>query len=77
MVKNTIITVKGTSITILKNGDHDFISLTDMVQGFEDGVVLIEKWLRNKNTIELIGIWEEINNPKPVFIICKKMDYPN
>ena len=34
-----------------------------MVKGFEDGLVLIEKWLRNINTIEFIGIWEEINNP--------------
>lgn len=33
------------------------------VKGFEDGLVLIEKWLRNKNTLEFIGIWEEINNP--------------
>jgi hypothetical protein len=34
-----------------------------MVRGFEDGLYLIEKWLRNKNTIEFIGIWEKINNP--------------
>jgi hypothetical protein len=34
-----------------------------MVKGFEDGLVLIEKWLRNKNTIEFIGVWEELNNP--------------
>ena len=34
-----------------------------MVRNFEDGIVLIEKWLRNKHTIEFIGIWEQINNP--------------
>lgn len=34
-----------------------------MVRSFEDGSVLIEKWLRNKNTIEFLGIWEKINNP--------------
>jgi hypothetical protein len=34
-----------------------------MVRNFEDGVVLIEKWLRNKNTIEFIGIWDQLNNP--------------
>jgi hypothetical protein len=34
-----------------------------MVRNFEDGPVLIEKWLRNKNTIEFIGIWEQLNNP--------------
>ena len=63
MSMNRKITVKGTEISIIQKGKDDFISLTDMVKGFEDGLVLIEKWLRNKNTIEFIGIWEEINNP--------------
>lgn len=63
MANNKTINVKGTEITIVQKGKDDFISLTDMVKGFEEGVVLIEKWLRNKNTIEFIGIWEEINNP--------------
>jgi hypothetical protein len=35
-----------------------------MVKNFEDGLSLIEKWLRNKNTVEFLGIWEKINNPK-------------
>ena len=60
---NRKINVKGTAITIIKKEEADFISLTDMAKGFEDGLVLIEKWLRNKNTIEFIGIWEQINNP--------------
>ena len=63
MTKSRKINVKGTEITIIQKGKDDFISLTDMVKGFEDGLALIEKWLRNKNTIEFIGIWEEINNP--------------
>ena len=63
MGKNKTINVKGNEITIIQKGKDDFISLTDMVKGFEEGAVLIEKWLRNKNTIEFIGIWEEINNP--------------
>ena len=63
MAKNKTIYVKGNEITIIQHGKDDFISLTDMAKGFEDGLVLIEKWLRNKNTIEFIGIWEEINNP--------------
>ena len=63
MVKNRTIYIKATEITIIQHGKDDFISLTDMAKGFEDGLVLIEKWLRNKNTIEFIGIWEKINNP--------------
>ena len=34
-----------------------------MVKDIENGLSLIEKWLRNKNTIEFLGIWEEIYNP--------------
>ena len=63
MAKNKTINVKGSEIRIIQKGKDDFISLTDMVKGFEDGSVLIENWLRNKNTIEFIGIWEEIYNP--------------
>ena len=53
------ITVEDQEISIIKD---DYISLTDMVRNLENGLVLIEKWLRNKNTIEFIGIWEEIYN---------------
>ena len=63
MAKKKTIQVKETEITIIQHNDTDYISLTDMVRHFEDGLVLIEKWLRNKNTIEFIGIWEQINNP--------------
>ena len=34
-----------------------------MVKHIENGLALIEKWLRNKNTIEFLGIWEEMYNP--------------
>ena len=34
-----------------------------MVRNIENGPALIEKWLRNKNTIEFLGVWEEIYNP--------------
>ena len=57
------ITVKDTEITIISIDERDYISLTDMVKGIENGLSLIEKWLRNKNTIEFIGMWEEMYNP--------------
>ena len=57
-MKNRLI-VQNQEISILND---DFISLTDMVKNLENGLVLIEKWLRNKNTIEFLGIWEEIYN---------------
>ena len=57
------IDVQGKEITIISADDQDYISLTDMVRNTENGLALIEKWLRNKNTIEFLGIWEEIYNP--------------
>ncbi len=57
------IIVKETEVTILNIDEKDYISLTDMVRNVENGLALIEKWLRNKNTIEFLGIWEEMYNP--------------
>jgi len=54
--------VNDTEIQVLKFEEDDYISLTDMVRNIENGYVLIEKWLRNKNTIEFLGIWEELYN---------------
>ncbi|MDX8378482.1 MAG: KilA-N domain-containing protein, partial [Gallionella sp.] len=61
--KNKKILVQGSKITVVAVKEQDYISLTDMVRDIENGLVLIEKWLRNKNTIEYLGIWEEIYNP--------------
>lgn len=57
------ITVQNTQITVVNINERDYISLTDMVRNIENGLALIEKWLRNKNTIEFLGIWEEMYNP--------------
>ena len=63
MTKTSIISVQGNHISVTSFNDNDYICLTDMVKGHEDGVKLIEKWLTNKNTIEFLGIWEQMNNP--------------
>jgi hypothetical protein len=55
--------VQGQEIAVISTDAQDYISLTDMVKNIENGLSLIEKWLRNKNTIEFLGIWEEIYNP--------------
>lgn len=54
--------VDGTEIQVLQIKEDDYISLTDMVRNIDNGPALIEKWLRNKNTIEFLGIWEEMYN---------------
>lgn len=56
------ITVKGTSISVYAMGDNDFISLTDMLKA-KDGDFFISDWLRNRNTVEFLGVWEQVHNP--------------
>lgn len=65
MVKNTRIDVKGTAITIYKGEIDDYISLTDIAR-YKDASnmdTIIQNWLRNRNTIELLGFWEQMYNP--------------
>ncbi|OUD28419.1 KilA-N domain-containing protein [Flavobacterium psychrophilum] len=62
MAKSKTINVQGKEIKIIQKENSDFISLTDMVKGFGDDT-MIYSWMRNRNTLEFIGIWEEINNP--------------
>lgn len=58
------INVQGTEITVIHQEDDDFISLTDMVRNFDGGPALIEQWLKNKDTVLFLGVWERLNNPK-------------
>ena len=57
------INVDNKEISVISIDEKDYISLTDMVKNIENGLALIEKWLRNKNTIGFLGIWEEMYNP--------------
>ncbi|HGZ8963309.1 TPA: KilA-N domain-containing protein [Staphylococcus aureus] len=59
----------GQQITLFKNENDDYISLTDIAKyKSEDPNDVIKNWLRSKDTIEFLGVWENINNPnfKPV-----------
>ncbi len=60
--KNQQITVEGNSISVKKINNQDFISITDMLRS-KDGDFFVSDWLRNRNTIEFLGVWESINNP--------------
>jgi hypothetical protein len=63
--KQTTIEVRGTAITVLSSRDDDFISLTDIARfknaDHPDDVV--RNWLRNRNTVEFLGVWERLYNP--------------
>ena len=56
------ITVQNTEVTVLKVNGEDYICLTDMLRA-KDGDFFITDWLRNRNTLEFIGIWEKVYNP--------------
>ena len=56
------ITIKNMDISIIKVNDNDYISLTDMLRA-KDGDFFFSNWLRNRNTIEFLGIWERVFNP--------------
>ena len=60
-IKSTIV-VCDTEVTVVSFGDEDFISLTDMLKA-KDGDFFISDWLRNRNTVEFLGIWETVHNP--------------
>ncbi len=63
MSKARSIVVKGTVVTIATRNEHDYISLSDMVRNFEGRGALIENWLRAKDTVLFLGVWEQLNNP--------------
>ena len=69
MAKKTI-DVQGNEITVWKNLDEDYICLTDIsrYKSSDRTDDIIRNWIRNRNTIEFLGIWEQLNNPdfKPV-----------
>jgi hypothetical protein len=59
------IVVLDREIALQTRNDEDYISLTDIARykdadGTDDQ---IRNWLRNRNTIEFVGIWEQLNNP--------------
>jgi hypothetical protein len=56
------LTVKGAEVALATRHEQDYISLTDMLKNFGDETVLYG-WLRNRNTVEFLGIWEQLYNP--------------
>jgi len=63
--KKSTIDVQGTAITILTQREEDLICLTDIARAknAERSDDLVRNWLRNRNTVEFLGVWERLNNP--------------
>jgi len=62
MSKSKKLNVQGNEITIIENKGKEYISLTDMLKA-KEGDFFISDWLRNRNTVEYLGIWESVYNP--------------
>ncbi len=60
--RNSEIEVRGTRVSVRSIKGEDFISLTDMLKA-KEGDFFISDWLRNRNTVEFLGIWESVHNP--------------
>lgn len=59
--KKSEIVIKDASIKVLNSNGQDYICLTDMIKNYGDDQ-LIYSWLRNRNTVEFLGVWETLNN---------------
>ena len=63
IVKSTI-NANGIEIRVSSTNESDYISLTDIAKyRSDDPNAVIQNWLRNRNTIEFLGLWEKLNNP--------------
>lgn len=60
--KTKTFSVLDTHIRVVPVDKEDYISLTDMLKA-KDGDFFISDWLRNRNTVEFLGIWESVHNP--------------
>lgn len=72
IIKSTI-NANGIEIRVNSTNESDYISLTDIAKyRSDDPNAIIQNWLRNRNTIEFLGLWEKLNNPnfKPLELIC-------
>ena len=64
MKKAQEIDVKGTSVRIVKFGVEDYVCITDMAKSkSDDAQQTISNWMRNRMTIEYLGLWEKLYNP--------------
>lgn len=65
MAKSRKLNIQDSHITVIQQNETDFISLTDIARHKDSKHTdtIIQNWMRNRNTIELLGFWESIYNP--------------
>lgn len=61
--KKSTITVEGLNVTLIAEHGQDYISITDIAKKVNERTdIVITNWLRNRNTVEFLGVWEQLNN---------------
>lgn len=65
MAKSIKVDVQGISILITRREEEDYISLTDIARhrDAERSDYILQNWMRNRSTLEYLGLWEHLNNP--------------
>jgi hypothetical protein len=63
MTKKTLLVVDQSEIGIVMHNDKEYISLTDIARKFGEPRIVIQNWMRARNTIHFLGVWETIHNP--------------
>ena len=61
--KKRAITVQENPVSVIDVGGEDYICLTDMIKS-KDGEFFVKDWLRNRNTLEFLAVWEQMHNPE-------------
>ena len=67
----TKIIVQDTEITVSNVNGEDYICITDMLKA-KDGDFFVTDWLRNRNTMEFLGVWERVYNPNFNLLLSAK-----
>lgn len=63
MAKKTLLVVDQSEVSILVHDEQEYISLTDIAKKFGEPRIIIQNWMRARNTIQFLGVWETIHNP--------------
>lgn len=65
MTKTSIMNVQGVDIALTTINEEDYICITDMIKAKDSARpdMVIQNWMRNKDTVEFLGLWEMLNNP--------------
>ena len=63
MAKKTLLVVDQSEIGMVVHNNQEYISLTDIAKKFGESRIVIQNWMRARNTVHFLGVWETIHNP--------------